>query len=374
MNENELQDKLGFIYSGLKELVGNFIPAYISLLVILFLADKIGDVSHVIALLFLAGLIAVGMTAIQPYILNLIIRPSKIIDEYTYSSLDEVMKKKRGEGKKTIDYFETEQKFKKEYELPIKQSIDKFWNKRERLTGEEKKFIEIKESKLFLYLYLFLLFLFITIFSVYENIYGETFLIKIGQISNEFPFVSNYSTIFFLVITIVFFLGLRYEIYRYRDTINDEIPIIAATKDKNNLGYIKEKLQFLKTQRKILDNTVYKYKKEELEKELVRVQKLQFEKDFLKNKVEQLKIISTEEFDEIFKIVGEKTSHPSRFRIIFPNIIAVIFSIIVILFTILSTADFLIDLLSENIFLIIAITSIVALMGSVIPFIFKNIL
>ncbi len=354
-----MDKEISWSWLGIKELVGNFAPAYILLLVVLYLFDKLGDLASVIYLMFIAGLIAVAMSAIQPYILNFILRPTKYLRELTDSSLKEVREEEKKSRKLRIDIEQTTENFNKAYLPALKISLEKFWEKREKLTGFDKKFYEIKEGKLFLYFYLGLLFFGITLIRIYEILFNKIVFIKIVQISQDFPFFNNYSGAIFLILGAVFIFGCAYEITRYKDIINEEIPVIAATKEKNDINYVKQKIAFLEKRKKFLKSNVYSELKSGYEKEYERLQKINFEKDFLQNKVKKETKISMTEIQAIFDKVGTKTSYPFRtpFNLIF-IIVMIITTLLTAVVTFLPLTKIINDLLIEPYFVILMITAL----------------
>ncbi len=305
------ENKNGFSV-GLKELIGNFTPAYIILLLGLFLINQLKDLITATSLLFLAGIIAIAMSAIQPYILKIIVRPNKFLKHYTDSSVKEVLQKFTHKNKKEkIDIDATTQNFNISYLSYLKSSVDKFWEKREKLQGLEKRFYETKEARLFLFLYLFIFFLILTGGSIYQNVTGNIIFLKVYDISKEISNIESYSILVFIILFLIFLFGYQNESVRYRERIYEEIPVLAIANPKNNITSVENKITFLEKNKDNMNNSVYLELKTEIEHEIYRLQKLNFEKNWVHFKVHEKTKIGMKDIQQISEDISRSTLEES---------------------------------------------------------------
>jgi len=311
-------------FIGIKELIGNLTPAYLIVLIGLYFTNKFTDPSTAMSYLFFAGLIAVGMSAIQPYFLRLILRPNSYLQLLTEPSVDKILtkevdksskKSKKEKKEERINILKTKKNFNKSYLSYLKLSIEEFWERRERLRGAERQFYEIKEGRLFLFLYLFILFSILTLISLFQNWSGQYFLKKMELISITNPEIINYSIIGFGFLSVIFCLGFYHEFIRYREIIFEEIPVIAATKQKNDVDSIKRKIGFLNESKNNMSESAFNQLQQELEKKLDHIQSINFKKDWIVSRVHKETEISKEEIQEISKDISERISKTSFYSL-----------------------------------------------------------
>ena len=280
-----------------RQVVGNFTPAYASLLLFGFIfgitssdesfANGFIPVS-IVPLLFTATLAAIGLSAIQPYVLRIVLRPSHSIDEYSSSLARRVMektfKKQKISGEKERKTHRLLlSRFKGAYGPRLKEAIGDFEVKKMKMPEHQRSRFENSEARLLAFFYLSLIF-------------GSS--IAIGSFKLTFPTLSEsissppVPTILLSLLGLaVFLLGFIFEVSKYRRATWSTVPVIAAVTDpRQSPSSLQEKVRFVETEiSRIADDdsrrVAYTKRLEILNTDLNRANADYLEKKWLDNEV-----------------------------------------------------------------------------------------
>jgi hypothetical protein len=316
-NMEEIEEKKSFLSIGIKELIGNFTPAYFTVLFIPYLMGKITDITSALGYIFLAFIIAIGMSAIQPYVINNLLRIKPFLEKYTKKSIREI--KENIKKNKELDVEETEKSLNKSYQYYLKLYLDSFWEKKRKMSGIQEQFFEIREARLIIFFYFSILFALVTLILFIQAIFPNIVIFtKISELGSY----AIYSWLGFLFITFIFLLGLRSEVVTYRSIIVDEIPVFAAVSPNNSLDMMKDKIDFLEKMKATLKPSVFTLLKTKFDTEYERLEELAFERDWVQSQVHKEAKISLNEIQDISNLI-RKNSLNYRFNLISSSLIAV---------------------------------------------------
>lgn len=313
---------------GLKEIIGNFTPSYIIVLVFLYLSNRIYDTGLVAIFILTASLIAIALSAIQPYLLMLILRRKDVLRKLTEKYVNKLV-----EEEENIDKEKARQNIRDTYLSFVNKSISEFWEKRENATGVKRQFYDLKEARIFLFFYLSISFALIILINIIQYVLSIEIFPILFALPNEFNFFFL-STIFIAIGFGVFVMGYEYEIGRYLNRIYQDIPVFATTNAENTLDEINSKIQLLEEEHKekrISDST-YSGLKTRFEDNLHEIEELLFEEKWINQKVSETTNIDELKIRELSKEISIKISKPSilnRFLIIF--ILSAIISLITVI-------------------------------------------
>lgn len=302
---------------GLKEIIGNFTPIYIIITLILILGDKLEEINFVY-FIFVAGIIAIAVTAVKQNILNMILFKWKIKNQHTWNKINKLI-----EEENNIDTDKAKSELRQEYGRHIDSSFEQFWEKRDKAELENSRFLDIKEARLLLFFYLSLAFFFITIFNIFQFLTGIEILSLIYNIDyRNFTLLTGSLTI----LTILFFKGFLYERKGYIKALQEVIPIFATnTPDysESAIDDLRERLRFYKSEQNdgTITQAIYDKFERECNYQIEKIQEINVKAKWINKKVNEATNISELKLQEISKEISHSLSRLSAKGSFIPSLL-----------------------------------------------------
>ena len=126
---------------GIKQIISNFSPAYLAIIIFLALTDEFQNIIDLSGIILFSTIIAIDLSAIQPYLLQRMLRLNNFLKTYMGKAVNNVMKDAEEENIPRITKILSNAYLKR-----FRLSIDNFFDEKERKTGIDKQNFEIKEA------------------------------------------------------------------------------------------------------------------------------------------------------------------------------------------------------------------------------------
>lgn len=293
----ESAEKIPILNIGLRELVGNFSPAYISLLLIMFLSEATLTFSEIAAKAFAASLVALALSAAQPFVVRRIVQPSRYVERYARDSARTLLKERYTDGEV---FDEIVKRFGDTYSRYITSNIEEFWLKKITLPRKERVVFDIREARLLCFLYLGIVLAGLALVDITQLFLGTDWfpILNSANLLVSFPVLS--------LGVVVFFYGTFDEAKTYRALIVRRIPALMEAFPGNTIEELKDQQRFLKERRSSLTEDSYKELEAELKKHILYAEKSDFERKWIIKKVEEVTKIDIETVEKISEDMSRK--------------------------------------------------------------------
>lgn len=272
-----------------RQVIANITPAYASLLLFGFIIAGIPPDSPQIPTYFFAATIAaIGMSAIQPYVIRFSIRPSDLVAKMADASAKHELesiplrdRKKIGMRTKEKTQEELTKRYKRKIDHLINREFDEFELSKMNMSSGERERFAYSEARLLAFFYLAIIFG-VTLVIGLSDLASAVLPVLPRWVSMEPVAVVIISLIGFLV----FFIGYRKEKFVYRNAAWSHIPIMAAGIRDQSIDLLQEDLRYVENEKKNKKDAVSKKVLSEWKKEIETEYKEAYKFALAKNRFE----------------------------------------------------------------------------------------